>query len=38
MPGEAIVTHNHKDFTEIGQFKLKTLSPQQLLKRIGEFP
>jgi putative PIN family toxin of toxin-antitoxin system len=33
---EAIVTHNHKDFMGIDEFHLKTLSPQQLLTRIGE--
>lgn len=33
---EAVVTHNHRDFRGIERFGLKTLTPQELLKRIGE--
>ena len=33
---EAIVTHNRKDFIGIEQFGLKALTPQDLLKTIGE--
>jgi len=33
---EAVVTHNRKDFGGIEQFGLKALTPQGLLKRIGE--
>ena len=33
---EAVVTHNRKDFRGIEQFGLKALTPQELLKRIGE--
>jgi len=33
---EAVATHNRKDFRGIEQFGLKALTPQELLKRIGE--
>jgi len=33
---EAVVRHNRKDFRGIEQFGLKALTPQELLKRIGE--
>jgi putative PIN family toxin of toxin-antitoxin system len=33
---EFIVTHNLRDFAEIGQFGLEAITPNQLLERIGE--
>jgi len=33
---EAVVTHNRRDFRGIEQFGLKVLTPQELLKNIGE--
>jgi hypothetical protein len=33
---EAVVTHNRRDFRGIEQFGLKTLTPGEFLKTIGE--
>ena len=33
---EALVTHNRRDFRGIERFGLNALTPQALLKRIGE--
>ena len=33
-----IVTHNIKDFKDINKFNLKAITPQELLRNIGEMP
>jgi predicted nucleic acid-binding protein len=33
-----IVTHNVKDFKNINKFKVKAITPQTLLRKIGEIP